>query len=89
MKREFDFNISTSVNFDLDANISWSLQQMSQDIMKEVSSELQLFQKLTDPLKYGGLVLLACSFLRSTLTLQFPSSTQSMEYTYLLLVHYM
>lgn len=65
MKREFDFNISASVNFDLDANVSRTLQQMSQDIMGEVSSDLQLFQKLRDPLKYGGLILLAYSFLRS------------------------
>lgn len=65
MKREFEFNISASVNFDLDANISKSLQQMSQEIMDEVSSELHLFQKLCEPLKYGGLILLAFSFLRS------------------------
>lgn len=64
MKREFDFSISASVNFDLDANTSRSLQQMSQEIMEEVSSELQLFQKLSDPLKFGGLVLLAWMFLR-------------------------
>lgn len=75
MKREFEFNISASVNFDLDANISQSLQQMSQDIMEEVSSELQLFQRLGDPLKYCGLVLVACSYLRSerdTSPLTFP-----------------
>ncbi len=68
MKREFDFNISASVTFDLDANSSHSLQQVSQDIMEEVSSKLQVFQKLSEPLAYGGLVLLACSFLRSGLT---------------------
>ncbi|XP_026173672.2 DC-STAMP domain-containing protein 2 [Mastacembelus armatus] len=65
MKREFDFNISASVNFKLDANMSHSMQQMSQDIMKEVSSELQVFHKLSDPLKYGGLILLTWSFLRA------------------------
>lgn len=65
MKREFEFNISASVTFDLDADSSRSLQQVSQDIMEEVSSDLQVFQKLSGPLKYGGLVLLACSFLRS------------------------
>lgn len=64
MKREFDFSISASVNFDLDANFSRSLQQMSQEMMAEVSSELQLLQKLCEPLKYGSLVLLACCFLR-------------------------
>ncbi|XP_040899644.1 DC-STAMP domain-containing protein 2 [Toxotes jaculatrix] len=63
MKREFEFNISASVTFDLDANSSRSLQQVSQDIMEEISSDLQVFQKLSGPLKYGGFVLLACSFL--------------------------
>ncbi|KAI3360815.1 hypothetical protein L3Q82_012877, partial [Scortum barcoo] len=65
MKREFDFNISASVTFDLDANSSRSLQQVSQDIMEEVSSELQVFQRLREPLTYGSLVLLVCSFLKA------------------------
>ncbi|CAI5661548.1 unnamed protein product [Oreochromis niloticus] len=65
MKREFEFNISASLNFDLDANSSQSLHQMSQSIMAEISSELQVFQKLSGPLAYVGLVLLACSFLRA------------------------
>ncbi|XP_030266782.1 DC-STAMP domain-containing protein 2 isoform X2 [Sparus aurata] len=65
LKREFDFNLSASVTFDLDANSSRSLQQVSQDIMEEVSSELQVFQKLSQPLVYSGLVLLAWSFLRA------------------------
>lgn len=65
MKREFEFNISASLDFDLDANSSQSLHQMSQSIMSEISSELQVFQKLSGPLAYIGLVLLACSFLRS------------------------
>ncbi|XP_054478176.1 DC-STAMP domain-containing protein 2 [Anoplopoma fimbria] len=65
LKREFDFNLSASVTFDLDANSSRSLQQVAQDIMEEVSSELQVFQKLSEPLTYVGLVLLACSFLRA------------------------
>ncbi|TMS01142.1 DC-STAMP domain-containing protein 2 [Larimichthys crocea] len=65
MKREFDFNVSASVTFDLDANSSRSLQQVTQDIMEDVSSELHVLQKLSTPLAYGGLVLLACSFLRA------------------------
>ncbi|KAF3692474.1 DC-STAMP domain-containing protein 2 [Channa argus] len=65
MKREFNFNLSASANFELDTNISRSLQQTSQEIMKEISSELQLFQKLIDLLKYAGLFLLALSFLRA------------------------
>ncbi|XP_035529108.1 DC-STAMP domain-containing protein 2 [Morone saxatilis] len=65
MKREFEFNISASMTFDLDANSSHSVQQVSQDIMEEVSSELHVFEKLREPLTYAGLVLLACSFLRA------------------------
>ncbi|XP_034410402.1 DC-STAMP domain-containing protein 2 [Cyclopterus lumpus] len=65
MKRQFDFNLSATVTFDLDTNSSRSLQQVAQDIMEEVSSELHVFQKLSDPLTYGGLVLLAWSFLRA------------------------
>ncbi|XP_028254743.1 DC-STAMP domain-containing protein 2 [Parambassis ranga] len=65
MKQEFDFNISAIVTSDLDMNSSRSLQQVSQDIMDEVSSDLQVFQKLSEPLMYGCLVLLALSFLRA------------------------
>lgn len=68
MKREFEFNLSTSATFDLDANSSSSVHQVSQDVMEEVSSDLQLFHTLSQPLKYGGLVLLAWSFLRSEIT---------------------
>ncbi|KAM8870279.1 DC-STAMP domain-containing protein 2 isoform 2-T2 [Spinachia spinachia] len=71
MKQEFDFNISTSMTFDLEANSSRSLHQVAQDIMEEVSSDLHIFQKISEPLMYGGLVLLVLSFLRSGLTLQF------------------
>ncbi|XP_029361174.1 DC-STAMP domain-containing protein 2-like [Echeneis naucrates] len=65
MKREFEFNITTSVTFDLEANSSRSLQQVSQDIMEDVSSDLELVQTLSEMLKYGGLVLLSCSLLRA------------------------
>ncbi|XP_063736976.1 DC-STAMP domain-containing protein 2 [Eleginops maclovinus] len=65
MKQEFDFNISASVTFDLDANSSRSLQQISQDLMHDVSSELKLFQMLSAPLAYGGFLLLLCCFLRA------------------------
>ena len=82
LKQEFDFNLSASVTFDLDANSSRSLQQVSQDIMEEVSSELQVFQKLSQPLVYSGLVLLAWSFFRwfscSSSPHQFTSRTQQL-----------
>lgn len=80
MKREFEFNVSASVNFDLDANSSRSLHQVSQDIMAEISSDLRVFQKVTGPLAYVGLILLTFSFLRSGLTLSFLW-TQSTHFT--------
>ncbi|XP_054869844.1 DC-STAMP domain-containing protein 2 [Amphiprion ocellaris] len=65
LKREFEFNLTASVNLDVDANSSRSLQQVSQDILKELSADLQVFEKLSEPLTYLSLVLLAWSFLRA------------------------
>ncbi|XP_056142132.1 DC-STAMP domain-containing protein 2 [Lampris incognitus] len=65
MKQEFEFNISASMTFDLDVNSSRSLQQASQEIMEEVSSELGRFQALRTPLAWGSLLLLAVSFLQA------------------------
>ncbi|KAF7226476.1 DC-STAMP domain-containing protein 2 isoform X1 [Nothobranchius furzeri] len=65
MMQEFDFNITSSVRYNMDANSSSSLQQVSQEIMAEISSDLQMFEKLRNPLMYGGLVLLGLSFLRA------------------------
>ncbi|RVE63125.1 hypothetical protein OJAV_G00164440 [Oryzias javanicus] len=65
MMREFDFNISASVKLDLDVNSSRSVQQVSQDIMNEISSDLRVLEQLREPLVYCSLVLLACSFLRA------------------------
>ncbi|XP_061574077.1 DC-STAMP domain-containing protein 2 [Cololabis saira] len=67
MMEQFEFNISASVNLDLDANSSRSLRQVSQDIMREVSSDLQMFQWLSEPLVYSSLFLLGWSFLRAVL----------------------
>ncbi|XP_068426849.1 DC-STAMP domain-containing protein 2 isoform X1 [Clinocottus analis] len=65
IKAEFDFNLSASANFDLDTNSSRSLDQVAQDIMREVSSQLHVFQMLNEPLTYSGLVLLVWSFLKA------------------------
>ncbi|MEQ2234381.1 hypothetical protein ILYODFUR_031249 [Ilyodon furcidens] len=67
MMQEFDFNISASMKFDLDTNSSRSLQQVSQEIMAEISSDLLMFQKLSEPLMYGSLALLGWSFLRAVM----------------------
>ncbi|XP_036071864.1 DC-STAMP domain-containing protein 2 isoform X4 [Oryzias melastigma] len=65
MMREFDFNISASVKLDLDVNSSRSVQQVSQDILNEISSDLRVLEKLREPLVYCSLVLLGWSFLRA------------------------
>ncbi|XP_013883921.1 DC-STAMP domain-containing protein 2 [Austrofundulus limnaeus] len=65
MMQEFEFNMTASVQFHLDANSSRSLQQVSQDIMAEISSDLQLFQRLGEPLMYFSLVLLGWAFFRA------------------------
>lgn len=62
MKREFDFNFSASVTYDLGANSSRSLQEIRQDIMSEVSAQMRIFQVLGTPLAYVGFVLLVLSF---------------------------
>ncbi|XP_015247145.1 PREDICTED: DC-STAMP domain-containing protein 2-like [Cyprinodon variegatus] len=67
MMREFDFNISASMSSDLEANSSRSLQQASQEIMEEISSDLLIFQKLSGPLTYWSLVLLGWSFIRAVM----------------------
>lgn len=65
LRREFDFNFSASVSYDVAANSSRSLQEITQDIMGEVSSQVAVFQTLGKPLAYGGFVLLLLSLLRA------------------------
>ncbi|KAJ8005460.1 hypothetical protein DPEC_G00146870 [Dallia pectoralis] len=67
MKKEFEFNISASMHFDTKVNSSISLQQMSQEIMKEVSSELGRFQHVMGLLAYVGLFLLLLMYLQAVL----------------------
>ncbi|KAF7645203.1 hypothetical protein LDENG_00208480 [Lucifuga dentata] len=67
MRREFDFNISASVTFDLDVNSSQSVQGMTQRILAELSSQVELLQALTAPLRYLGLLLLTWTFLQAVL----------------------
>ncbi|KAM3614114.1 uncharacterized protein V6R79_010376 [Siganus canaliculatus] len=65
MKRQFDFNISASMTFDLDANSSASVQQVAQDVMEEVSSELRPFEALRKLLAYGGVAMLLLAVYRA------------------------
>lgn len=64
MKQEFDFDLSASVTFDLDVNSSRSLQQVYQGIMEDLADELHMAQRLTQPLAYIGLLMLALAFFR-------------------------
>ncbi|XP_008401321.1 DC-STAMP domain-containing protein 2 [Poecilia reticulata] len=67
MMHEFDFNLSTTVSFDVDANASRTLQQVSQEIMAEISADLQNFQTLTQLLIYTNFLVLGFSFLRAVM----------------------
>ena len=64
MKKEFEFNISTSMHFDMNVNSSQSLQQVSQDMMEEVSVELGRFQEVMGLIAYIGLFLLLLMYLQ-------------------------
>lgn len=65
IKREFDFNFSASVSYELAANGSRSLQEVTQGIMGEVSQQLRVLRVLGTPLAYVGVALLALSFVRA------------------------
>lgn len=64
IKKEFEFNISTSINFDLLLNNSQSMQDAAQEIMEEVSEQLGLLQELKVLLAYMGFFLLLFMYLQ-------------------------
>lgn len=64
LRKQFEFNITASMHFDMQLNSSQSLQEMSQRIMEEISAEIGLFQKLSGLLSYMGLFLLACVYIQ-------------------------
>ncbi|XP_043973262.1 DC-STAMP domain-containing protein 2 [Gambusia affinis] len=65
MMHEFDFNLTSAVSFEVDANASRTLQQITQQIMADISADLQNFQTLSKLLAYTNFLLLAVSFLRA------------------------
>ncbi|XP_067093523.1 DC-STAMP domain-containing protein 2 [Osmerus mordax] len=67
IKQEFEFNISASVHFDMSMNSSQSMQQVSQNILKEVSSGLGHFQEAVGLLAYVGLILMPLTYLWAVL----------------------
>ncbi|XP_056332009.1 DC-STAMP domain-containing protein 2 [Danio aesculapii] len=67
IKKEFEFNISTSINFKLLMNSSQSMQDAAQQIMEEVSEELVLLQELKALLTYTGFFMLLFIYLQVVL----------------------
>ncbi|XP_051575689.1 DC-STAMP domain-containing protein 2-like [Myxocyprinus asiaticus] len=67
IKKEFEFNISTSSHFDLQLNNSQSMQDAAQNIMEEVSEELGLLWELKVLLAYMGFFLLLFMYLQAVL----------------------
>lgn len=65
IRRELEFNFSASVTYDVRANGSRSLQEITQDIVSEVSSRIHFFQQLGKPMAYAGFVLMMLSFIRA------------------------
>ncbi|KAL6488500.1 hypothetical protein MHYP_G00022410 [Metynnis hypsauchen] len=67
MKKEFEFNMSASVHFDMNLNKSQSMQEMAQEIMEEVAQEQEHFLELMAVLAYVGLFLLLFMYLQAVL----------------------
>ncbi|XP_056089009.1 DC-STAMP domain-containing protein 2 isoform X1 [Rhinichthys klamathensis goyatoka] len=67
IKKEFEFNISTSINFDLLLNNSQSMQDAAQEIMEEVSEQMGLLLELKVLLAYMGFFLLLFMYLKAVL----------------------
>ncbi|CAL8248980.1 unnamed protein product [Lota lota] len=65
MKQEFEFTVQADVTFDLDLNSSRSLQQASQDLLREVSLEVRRFQGWGHLLTYLGVLLLVLAYLKA------------------------
>ncbi|XP_053744112.1 DC-STAMP domain-containing protein 2 isoform X2 [Synchiropus splendidus] len=65
LKKQFEFNVSIDVDFDLDADSDHSLHQTTQQILEEISLELQQLRWLSGLLLYGGVIMLFISFLKA------------------------
>ncbi|KAK3551153.1 hypothetical protein QTP70_013908 [Hemibagrus guttatus] len=67
MKKEFEFNMSASVHFDMNINSSQSVHHMAQKIMEEVSHDRERVLDLMGLLTYVGLFLLLFMYLQAVL----------------------
>lgn len=64
MKKEFEFNMSASVRFELNLNSSQSGHDMAQKIMEEVSQDRERVLDLMGLLTYVGFFLLLFLYLK-------------------------
>ncbi|XP_023656982.2 DC-STAMP domain-containing protein 2 isoform X2 [Paramormyrops kingsleyae] len=67
MKRQFEFEISVSAHLDMHVNSSRSAQQVSQEIMEEVTVEVSLWRNNMNLFAYMGLVFLGLTCLQAVL----------------------
>ncbi|XP_017335314.1 DC-STAMP domain-containing protein 2 isoform X2 [Ictalurus punctatus] len=67
MKKEFEFNMSASVRFELNLNSSQSGHDMAQKIMEEVSQDRERVLDLMGLLTYVGFFLLLFLYLKAVL----------------------
>lgn len=71
IKKEFEFNISTSFDFDLLLNNSQSMQDAAQEMMEEVSEQMGLLLELKVLLAYMGFFLLLYMYLQYVLPVKY------------------
>lgn len=64
IKKEFEFNISSSIHLGVQMNSSQSMQEAAQEMMEEVSEELALLRELKALLTYLGFFLLLYMYLQ-------------------------
>ncbi|XP_026795467.3 DC-STAMP domain-containing protein 2 [Pangasianodon hypophthalmus] len=67
MKKEFEFNMSASVHFEMNLNSSQSVHHMAQKIMEEVSQDRERVLDIMGLLAYVGLFLLLFMYLQAVL----------------------
>lgn len=64
MKKEFEFNMSASVHFEMNLNSSQSVHHMAQKIMEEVSQDQERILDIMGLLTYVGFFLLLFMYLK-------------------------
>ncbi|CAL1616425.1 unnamed protein product [Knipowitschia caucasica] len=65
LKQEFDFDLDASVTFDVEVNSSQSLEEVTQQILEEVSSKFHLFEMFNQPLKYITVLFLLWTYYKA------------------------